>query len=910
MSEAKKRIIGLAAVFALIFSGCSEEGFTNPSDSGAPSAVSDAGEAAAAQPDPAENADHTEDEAEAEEETDAPEPEQIAEPEPEPEKTPFQLYADYLSEHLSDSDLSCFDLLYLDDDEIPELMTGGLTSEDQYTVSFYTIREGSVTPAGSIQLVFDNTNDELCEIPRSGLLRLVKRDGRAFSQPSVVTTEYYRFENGSVKAAGNTLLATIDQEYTVNGEPVEKDVYRQFGEEHFPYIPLDISLPFLPYDSRNHPLAAGYCVSLVNGWENEDGTVSVHSEGMKNEGQSGTEIESLLENSVSYPYTPMSVELQKAYVQKLSSRSVQYNSFGFFHVDSDSIPEMAVYNPNGEISLFMYIDGKVQQFGRFSMPYISYIPEGGRVHAYNDGGDEYSYRMKDGEWDWELEDAVTRRAELNEDGTLSFRYYRLAEKAHMEYEPTEITEEEYRSLYDALVKEREEGGYVPLSFPERYAAPVTWKMMFENYSPDWVNLGWEQLYLDYLNSGYAPGTETGETTRYALIHLDEDDVPELLLIRRSENYLHETFYSASVYRIEKRGDGDLAYSTVQWCGGVVSLPFTDEFIYKPYQSTMIDNWNRNLSYYDASVNERRSATFNCFAFRSFPIDRTWEGKMTGIMLGAYEEGERYIYSVDGEKTYLDVPYGAEGYQKLMLLLKDSAFSESNTIKYETAYSFDGTLKPAEAEKVPGKKTASDEPWVQIYKNQLEYEYAMYRDFDPRFTLIHLDEDEIPELVVSSRQDHYSASGKMVINYSVYTCKDDKIETVASASGSLDYIAGTGFYRKRDEYSAFGPNMFQYCKTNADVGYYGAIGYFTGEDTQLWAVGFPDYFGEEQTGGYNTHPLTEEDREELLKRYWPVTATEAKGEGETRGAACSVETEYEINAENMGNLVSLVPEFFE
>ena len=799
MSEAKKRIIGLAAVFALIFSGCSEEGFTVPSDSGAPSAVSDAGEAAAAQPDPAENADHTEDEAEAEE-TDAPEQEQIAEPEPEPEpeKTPLQLYADYLSEQLSDSDLSCFDLLYLDGDEIPELMTGGLTSEDRYTVSFYTIREGSVTPAGSVQFGSEKTSDTLCVIPRSGLLRLAKRDG-SVSQTFAVTTEYYRFESGSVTAAGNTLLATMEQKYAVNGEQVEEDVYWQFAEEHFPYLQADDAVPYLPYAFRNHPLAAGYCVTLAYGGRNEDGTVSVHSGWMKNEGQSGTEIESLLENSASYPYTPMSFELQKAYVQKLCSWGIQYNSFGFLHVDSDNNPEMAVINPNGEISLYAYIDGKAQQFGRVSMPYISYIPEGGRVHAYNGVGDEYSYRMKDGEWDWELADAVTRRTEPNEDGTLSVHYYRLVEKAHMEYEPTEITEEEYQPLYDALVREREEGDYTVLQLPETYSAPLIWKMVFENYSPDWVNPGWEQLYLDYLNNGYAPGTEKGEATRYALIHLDEDDVPELLLIDRRENYLHETFYGADVYRTVTKGEGDLAYNSVQYCSSVVSLPFTDEFIYKPYQSTMIDNWNRNLSYFDSSVNERRSATFNCFAFRSFPIDRPWEGKMTGIMLGSYEEGERYIYSVDGEKTYKDMPYRAEGYQKLMLLLKDPAFSESNTIKYETAYSFDGTLKPAEAEKVPGKKTASDEPWVQIYKNQLEYEYAMSRDFDPRFTLIHLDEDEIPELVVSSRHEHYSVSGKMVTYYSVYTCKDGKLEEVTSVEGSMDYIAGTGVYRKSDEY---------------------------------------------------------------------------------------------------------------
>lgn len=150
---------------------------------------------------------------------------------------------------------------------------------------------------------------------------------------------------------------------------------------------------------------------------------------------------------------------------------------------------------------------------------------------------------------------------------------------------------------------------------------------------------------------------------------------------------------------------------------------------------------------------------------------------------------------------------------------------------------------------------------------------------------------------------------MVTYYSVYTCKDGKLEEVTSTEGSLDYIAGTGFYRKSDEYSAFGPNMIQYCRTNADDGFYGAIGYFTEEDTALRVIGFPDYFDDEQTGGYYDHPLTEEDCEELLKRYWPVTAAEAEGEGETKGALCSVETKYEINAENAGNLISLVPDFF-
>ena len=183
-------------------------------------------------------------------------------------------------------------------------------------------------------------------------------------------------------------------------------------------------------------------------------------------------------------------------------------------------------------------------------------------------------------------------------------------------------------------------------------------------------------------------------------------------------------------------------------------------------------------------------------------------------------------------------------------------------------------------------------------------YAVYRDLiektaadnpGARFGFIHLDGDDVPELVFSyfAKEDTVP-SEEMVEWIEIYTIRNGEpvCETLC-ADGPFEYVARSGMYRFVHRYAAFGPTHFIYdgmdatLKNQYNLPIDGNYGYTSmeedGSGETVTVIGFTPF---NELGGWMEREISRSEYQDLMKVYFPVTA-EASAENETAGAAYRV-----------------------
>ena len=160
--------------------------------------------------------------------------------------------------------------------------------------------------------------------------------------------------------------------------------------------------------------------------------------------------------------------------------------------------------------------------------------------------------------------------------------------------------------------------------------------------------------------------------------------------------------------------------------------------------------------------------------------------------------------------------------------------------------------------------------------------------DARFGFIHVDGDDVPELVCSSRAPETILPIDRTVEWIyLYTIRGGKAELDGfCATGPLEYIARTGHYRYIHEYAAFGPTRYIYTSLGGSPGERMNYGYgpLEVDGDVVSVIGFcePD----PETGGWMEREISREEYEELLKVCFPVTA-ETSGETEVAGAVYTI-----------------------
>ena len=164
---------------------------------------------------------------------------------------------------------------------------------------------------------------------------------------------------------------------------------------------------------------------------------------------------------------------------------------------------------------------------------------------------------------------------------------------------------------------------------------------------------------------------------------------------------------------------------------------------------------------------------------------------------------------------------------------------------------------------------AEKEWYDAYLEEM----TRFASENPeaRFGFIHLNDDEIPELVCSARlQESILPIDRTIEWIYVYTIRGGKAEPVMfCATGPFEYVSRTGQFRYAHEYAAFGPTMYCYMDmdhaltTGTNFGY----GPLEEDGDTVSVIGFPN--PDDVTGGWSERKLSQNEYRDLLKVYFPV-----------------------------------------
>ena len=212
--------------------------------------------------------------------------------------------------------------------------------------------------------------------------------------------------------------------------------------------------------------------------------------------------------------------------------------------------------------------------------------------------------------------------------------------------------------------------------------------------------------------------------------------------------------------------------------------------------------------------------------------------------------------------------------------------------FEPKQSWLALARPAAAAVDAQFFTTVEEKWYKVYSAKMD---EWIRSFpDARFGFIHLDSDDIPELVCFGRRkveytdwlpDSYTPDS-VIDWYEVYTIRGGQAQWVQnSGEGLIEYVARSGKYRYVHLYAATGPNYYYYDCMGESAEYVGKSGCvsrdldITGNSAKVHIQGFSDLYGSRNT-------ISADAYLELMKTIYPVTA-DAREDTEIAGASYGI-----------------------
>ena len=190
---------------------------------------------------------------------------------------------------------------------------------------------------------------------------------------------------------------------------------------------------------------------------------------------------------------------------------------------------------------------------------------------------------------------------------------------------------------------------------------------------------------------------------------------------------------------------------------------------------------------------------------------------------------------------------------------------------------------------PSPVDVSEKKWYKIYRNYINQFILSWNPVNPRFCFIHIDDDDIPELVYASEYEEEGYENSLVdfIVYQIYNGKVEEIESFIE--GPFEYIAYTGRFRFVHEFAAMGPTVYFYCDIKdmhgrVGTGSFGCAPRNIDGNGRVQIGGFDDYFGEIST---DWRYVSIEEYNKMMQVCYPITA-EAGLYGETVGANYTVD----------------------
>lgn len=391
-------------------------------------------------------------------------------------------------------------------------------------------------------------------------------------------------------------------------------------------------------------------------------------------------------------------------------------------IDDDNVPELLLIEDNSHsagVKVYTYYQGSVIELGEFgSIGYMHYVERGGMIHSGFAGMGECDtafYHVEDGEA--KLVCSMMEGQPLEGSPFYEIDGVRVTEEAYDKkweelydaYEYIGIGYDDALAIWDSELTDLLEEAKDALLLQR--GSPRLAEMVAEQSA---VLEGYRAFLAEYVSN--RTGDDSEEVPGCALIYLNDDDVPELIVM---EGYAHTcgasvyTFEEGEVIPIGEYGQyGTMLYREKE---GIVFDDYDTEVSEEQYRE-VCDKWNENgYRVVDCSM---------CQTLTDVNIQRTLTEELENLILTQKEVLKQNVLIAAGAQEskillfdYDD--YDSDGKCEVFMICGDS-YDELGTVKYRGVLYFAGAdcctlLRDQHYRMIDGKmKFGSDRKYLFFY----------------------------------------------------------------------------------------------------------------------------------------------------------------------------------------------------